>query len=435
MKVEVFGLPRVEGEARLELKWDGGFIGDARISLTSSRGIEKVLLGRPYMDALVITPRVCGICGHAHLMASVRAIEEAIGISPTEKGELVRVITQSLEVLQNHIKWFYLFLMPDFTLLEEELKDLYGPLRGARWLEAVRLASKITRGIALFSGQWPHSSYAVPGGITSEPTLREILTLKGIMSEVGEFFLNRMVGMEREEFVSWISRSSWSGISGDLGVFLELSQRAGLLGTGRAYDQLLSGGGLYNPCGYYIKRPVHGRLKLSHMQELEPPTYSKAKPMRYKGLPFETGPLSRQMLAGNYIIKAMHRELRDAFAVRVMARALEIWDVLGLVERSLERLKDVLSQKSTSLKRPPARISGVGNGIVEAARGTLIHRLNIKDGLIRDYQIITPSQWNLGPRCERFLGVAERAIVGLREPLHARMVLRSFDLCSVCTTQ
>ncbi|MFN3264425.1 MAG: nickel-dependent hydrogenase large subunit, partial [Aquificaceae bacterium] len=114
MRLENLELPRVEGEARLELLWKDGVVEDARVCITSIRGVEKVLMGRHYMDALVITPRVCGICGHAHLMASVTAIEKALGVEPAQKGQLVRRITQSLEILQNHIKWFYLFLMPDF---------------------------------------------------------------------------------------------------------------------------------------------------------------------------------------------------------------------------------------------------------------------------------------------------------------------------------
>jgi Ni,Fe-hydrogenase I large subunit len=72
--------------------------------------------------------------------------------------------------------------------------------------------------------------------------------------------------------------------------------------------------------------------------------------------------------------------------------------------------------------------------MVEAARGTLIHRVHISKGIITKYHIITPSVWNLGPRCEKYLGVAEKAIIGLEHPLHAEMVLRSFDVCSVCTT-
>ncbi len=434
MKVENIELPRVEGEARLELSWKDGSIEDAKVCINSTRGIERVLLGRHYMDALVITPRVCGICGHAHLMASVSAIEDALHIEPTEKAKLVRRITQSLEVLQNHVKWFYLFVMPDFTLLEEKLKELYEPLKGKRWHMAIGVASKIAKGIALFSGQWPHSSYAIPGGITSEVSTRELTTLRQILIELKEFFLKYLVGMQEEDFVACFREGNWRGLGGDVRVFLELCHREGILEAGRSYDRLISGGQLYGLCGYFMNRVVHGRLKTGQIEELERVSYSGAKPVRYKGLPFETGPLARQLISGNPLIKSMHKELKDSFSVRVLARVLEIWSITEAIESWLERLKKVLRERSTSLGRFPSKAKGSGYGVVEAARGTLIHRLTIKDGIIQEYSIITPSQWNLGPRCESFLGVAERAMVGLKSPLHAQIVLRSFDLCSVCTT-
>ncbi|MEJ5338212.1 MAG: nickel-dependent hydrogenase large subunit [Aquificaceae bacterium] len=434
MRLENLELPRVEGEARLELLWKDGVVEDARVCITSIRGVEKVLMGRHYMDALVITPRVCGICGHAHLMASVTAIEKALGVEPAQKGQLVRRITQSLEILQNHIKWFYLFLMPDFVLLEKSVREFYEPFRGRRWQDAIKVASKIAKGIALFSGQWPHSSYAVPGGITSEPSAKEVTTLRQILSELRDFFLKYTVGMEEGEFISCLREGSWRRLGGDAGLFLELSHREGLLEAGRSYDRFISGGSLYFPCGYFMKRVVHGKLRVEQLQELESSSYSGAKPVRYRGMPFETGPLSRQLIAGNPITKSMHRELRDSFAVRVMARVLEVWSLTEAIEEWTQRLKEVLHERSTSLGRFPSKFSGRGYGVVEAARGTLIHSVSVKEGTVQEYSIITPSQWNLGPRCENFLGVAERAILGLKSPLHAQMVLRSFDLCSVCTT-
>ncbi|MFN3598662.1 MAG: nickel-dependent hydrogenase large subunit [Aquificaceae bacterium] len=434
MKTESVNLARFEGEAKIKLVWKDGIVADAKISLPSTRNIERVLAGRPYMDALVITPRVCGICGHAHLIASAKAIENLMEIEPTQKAELVRKITQNLELLQNHIKWFYLFLMPDFVFIKEDLRNLYGPFSGERWRKAIEIASSITKGIALFSGQWPHSSYAIPGGITSQPTYKEIVLLKQTLLGVKDFFFKLLVGMEEDEFYHWFKRGSWKGVKGDMGIFLELSEKEGLLNMGRSYNRLISFGNSYTSSGYYMKKVVHGRMKLTQVEELKTPSYTKAPPVRYKGLPFETGPISRQLLAGTFPIKEMHKELGDSFVVRVFARILEIWNIMKAIENWLEELKDLLHQPSTSLKRPPSKISGTGYGVVEAARGSLIHKVKVKNGFIESYSIITPSQWNLGPRCEKFYGVAEKSLFGLKKELHVQIILRSFDLCSVCTT-
>ena len=96
-----------------------------------------------------------------------------------------------------------------------------------------------------------------------------------------------------------------------------------------------------------------------------------------------------------------------------------------------------LDLREPSWIRPPVdtkTFSGKGVGVVEAPRGTLIHEVVVEEGRIKDYNIITPTVWNLGPRDGKNLGVVERALLGLDSSLKAQIVLRSFDVCSVCTS-
>ena len=69
-------IERIEGEAVLDFKTDkNGTVQEADIRFVHFRGMEAILEGRNALDALVIAPRVCGICGHSHLIAAVRMIE------------------------------------------------------------------------------------------------------------------------------------------------------------------------------------------------------------------------------------------------------------------------------------------------------------------------------------------------------------------------
>jgi hydrogenase large subunit len=45
------------------------------------RGLEKILIGRDPRDAWAITERVCGVCTTVHALTSVRAVENALGIT------------------------------------------------------------------------------------------------------------------------------------------------------------------------------------------------------------------------------------------------------------------------------------------------------------------------------------------------------------------
>jgi hydrogenase large subunit len=93
-----------------------------------------------------------------------------------------------------------------------------------------------------------------------------------------------------------------------------------------------------------------------------------------------------------------------------------------------------LSQPSFITPSAIESISGSGVGIVEAPRGSLIHRARIEKGRIASYSIITPTQWNLGNGTPTNLGVAQRAMIGAESIAKASLIFRTFDVCSVCTT-
>src|ERR1700752_3374004 len=55
---------RVEGDMEIQVELECGVVTDAWCSGTMYRGYEQILTGRDPADALVITPRICGICSN-----------------------------------------------------------------------------------------------------------------------------------------------------------------------------------------------------------------------------------------------------------------------------------------------------------------------------------------------------------------------------------
>jgi hydrogenase large subunit len=135
---------RVEGDLQVRLALDEGMITDAWTIGTMYRGFEQLLLGRAPMDGLVITPRVCGICGTAHLYAAVTALETAINCPIAPNGTRVRNLCLMAEELQSDSR--HAFLMFAVDLCNERYKDhpLYAavveafePFKGRVYREAV----------------------------------------------------------------------------------------------------------------------------------------------------------------------------------------------------------------------------------------------------------------------------------------------------------
>jgi hydrogenase large subunit len=175
---------------------------------------------------------------------------------------------------------------------------------------------------------------------------------------------------------------------------------------------------------------IREHLDLRHLKE-EPIEGSEALRVRYRDRAYETGPLARAMLLKTPLIREAHRRYGDSLFSRILARVCEIPRLLLYAGELLERIDP--GEPSWHDPGPLPR-EGEGVGIVEAARGSLVHRVRIAEGRIAAYQIVTPTQWNLGSGPAEDPGVAQRALQGLHREDPAELVFKSFDVCSVCTT-
>ena len=105
--VVVDPVTRIEGHLRIEAEVDGGAIRDAWSSSTMFRGIEIILKGRDPRDAWAFTQRICGVCTTVHAIASIRAVENAIGAVPPPNARLLRNLIIAAQVVQDHVIHFY----------------------------------------------------------------------------------------------------------------------------------------------------------------------------------------------------------------------------------------------------------------------------------------------------------------------------------------
>jgi Ni,Fe-hydrogenase I large subunit len=426
-------IERIEGEASVYFKMKADKVDFASIVFPHFRGMEQILEGKNGLDALVITPRVCGICGHAHLMATVRALEDAykksgFRVEISQKAKSIREFTLIMEMIQNHIKWFYMVAVPELDKLlgmEYTLK----PLKGAY---AASLAAKA---IAVFGGQWPHSSYMVPGGVTSDPTYIEILQAKSIVDDLIAFFEKESLGVSIEKFLSFESCKEFNGISSDISLFEEKLIQAGMHQKGFAHDNFLVMGEHSFSKATKLKhtRPYSVDVKYISTQDayVENSQESYAKNALYKDSYYESGPLARLMASSFGMVKNMHRRYKDSAYSRSMAKVFEVATLLVAAKKLLESID--ISEKSVASMVAIENVTAEGIGIVEAPRGPLIHKVTLKDGTISDFTIITPTQFNIGSSSREKPTPVQEAMKGNTQQ-EALFIFRTFDVCSVCTT-
>ena len=106
-RVVVDPVTRIEGHLRIEAEVDGGVVKDAWSSSTMFRGIELILKGRDPRDAWAFTQRICGVCTTVHAIASIRAVENAIGAAPPPNARLLRNLIIGAQCVQDHVVHFY----------------------------------------------------------------------------------------------------------------------------------------------------------------------------------------------------------------------------------------------------------------------------------------------------------------------------------------
>jgi Ni,Fe-hydrogenase I large subunit len=169
---------RIEGHLRIEAEVDGGAVKDAWSSSTMFRGIEMILQGRDPRDAWVFTQRICGVCTTVHAIASIRAVENAVGAVPPPNARLLRNLIIAMQAVQDHVIHFYHLHALDWvdivsalsadpvktSSLAESISDW--PLSSAAYFAGVRdrLKGFVGRGqLGPFANAyWGHPAYKLP---------------------------------------------------------------------------------------------------------------------------------------------------------------------------------------------------------------------------------------------------------------------------------
>ena len=507
--LDISPVGRVEGDLDVRVDIQNGVVVNAWTQAELFRGFEVILRGKDPQAGLVVTPRACGICGASHLTCAAWALDTAWRTEVPPNAILARNLGQITESLQSIPRHHYGLFMIDYTnkiyagsRYYEEAVRRWAPFTGKNYEIGITISGRPVEIYALFGGQWPHSSYMVPGGVMCAPTLTDVTRAWSIL----EYFRRNWAepiwlgcSFERyEQIRSYDDFTAWLGerpehANSDLGLFWRMSMDIGLHKFGRGHGRYISWG--YLPHEQRYNRPtIEGRnaavimksgvfdgrnnthVLMDHAATREDTTHAwydepgGLHPFERTTVPLpnndpdmngkyswstavrhsehgrlEAGPLARQLVAGGHhgeawqhydpLVLDMYRRMGGASVLlRHFARMHELVKLYREAERALRafQLKEQWYIK-------PTERDGRGWGATEAIRGALCHWIDIERGKIKNYQIVAPTTWNVGPRCESGdRGPIEEALIGTpiadpADPVEVGHVCRSYDSCLVCT--
>ena len=121
-RIVIDPITRIEGHLRIEVEVQDGKVTDAYSSGTMVRGLEQIVMGRDPRDVWAFVGRACGVCTTVHSLASVRAVEDALGIIVPPNAEEVRNIMFLAQYMQDHVVHFYHLHALDWVDIVEVLK-------------------------------------------------------------------------------------------------------------------------------------------------------------------------------------------------------------------------------------------------------------------------------------------------------------------------
>jgi hydrogenase large subunit len=495
-KIVIDPITRIEGHLKVELHIENGVVVDAKSSGLLFRGLETILKNRDPRDANQITQRVCGVCPQAHASASSMCLDDAFGVrdSIPENARLIRNLIHSSNHIHNSILHFYHLALLDYmdvtnvktdnpqvgivlNFLKREEKGPFIPREEgdfrfpveinqrllSNYLKALDMRRVAHEMLAVFGGKMPHSCGIVPGGVNTRPDSGRISNFLGRVLEVRDFIKNDYwedVKTLVKFYPEYLEIGAGCKKFLAFGTF-DLEGKGDYLERKRFHPSGITDEKLqWEPLnGKNITESVHsswyeGKTTYPGDGQTCPKRvkdgYSWIKSPRYNGRAYEVGPLARTLIAYARKSEPVY-SLVEARMKEISVDAKKLISVMGRhISRAIEAqllIEETISW-TKAIKETGDYVAAyqlpeesTGAGFSEGARGAVGHWIEIKNRKIQNYQIISPSTWNMSPKDENGNpGPLEQSLIGTKvrneeNPVEVLRIVRSFDPCLACAVQ
>jgi len=414
MKLNIPYIARVEGEAAVDLTMRDGKLQDLKLNIWEPpRFFEGFLVGRRLEEVPDIVARICGICPVSHMTTAIKALEKALGITPTEQCERLRRLMTLSQIAASHVVHVYMLALPDFHRLPSIADLLPGHRKAIERMLRMRDAfNAITS--AFGGGRALHPVAMVLSGFTSVPKANEVGTLLKKLEAVRE---------DAVETVKMAAELSYPEFHIDTELVCINSDTHYAINEGR----LVSSGG--------IDAPEEDYQDILHEEQV-PYANAKRNQIKERGS-MMVGALARLNLKFDMLHPDAHQAASEAgFAPlrnpfhNTLAQAVEI---VHCVSECIELL-DGLTEE-----RPWVELKyrdGEGSALTEAPRGLLHHSYAVNGmGLIESANIVTPTAHNFMGLEENLRKLVEENADSPEDDLRllCEMLVRAYDPCFSCS--
>jgi len=455
--VTIDPITRLEGHGKISIFLnDHGDVENAYLQIPELRGFERFCQGRRAEDMPQITSRICGVCPVAHHFAATKALDDAFHVKPPSAASKLRELMYCGYFIYDHILHFYFLGGPDFVVGPDAPageRNILGVIQkagldvGKEVIKHRAYGQKIT---AILGGKATHPVCGLPGGVSKGLAKDEVQEIKDMTKSCVDFakFSLKLfddVVLKNKNYVGMIKSDPYNLETYNMGLVDAHNKVNFYDGLIRVTDQKAE---------EFLKFP--GKDYTKHVSEhVEPWSYMKfpyLKKIGWHGLKdgkdsgvYRVGPLGRLNAAEGMATPLADKEykrLYETLGGRPVNSTLAYhWARLIELLYATERATELVNDPDITSKniRNPVGEPGEGVGVVEAARGTLIHHYKLdKNGLVEKANLIVATTNNAGAITmsvrDAAKGMIKKGEVNSGILNKVEMAFRAYDPCFACAT-
>ena len=450
-------ITRLEGHGKIEIFLnEDGTVENAYFQIPELRGFERFCEGRTAEDLPIITPRICGVCPVAHHFASTKALDAAFKVNPPSAAKKLRELMYSGYIIYDHTLHFYFLGAPDFIVGPDAPaaeRNILGVIKkvgldiAKEVIKHRAYGQKIT---AIIGGKATHPVCGLPGGMSkpvTEDERQEIEKMAQSSVEFAKFSLRLFedVVLKNKKYVDMVLSDAYALETYYMGLVDENNKV-------NFYDGKVR---VVNPRGREFVKFASADYLKNVEEHVEPWSYAKfpyLKKVGWNGFVgglnsgiYRVGSLGRLNASEGMatpLAQQEYKRMYETLGGRPVHSTLAFhWarliELLYAAERCLELSRDD-EITSEDIRNNPGE-PGEGVGIVEAARGTLIHHYVLdEEALVKRANLIVATTNNTPAICMSIRDAARAFIHGenVTQGLLNRveMAFRAYDPCLACAT-
>lgn len=407
-------LSKMEGHTDLHLRVKNNKVEYVKLNISENkRFYTQAIRGRPAGNAPYLMSRICGTCSIAHLLCCIQAVENAMGIQPSEQTIILRKLAMYGLYLRDHALHCYMFSLPDIMGKDSILAfDEHNEKEHELIHDCFDVKAAGNALSTLVAGKAVHAPLPAVGGFLKVPekkaivpVVKQLLHVRKAVKKLIELFIPQAFDFTRETHYVCVTSPDNNFYCG---------------------DHICTSKFVCIPWIHYGKYLEHVVLP-----------YSQASAYLFKGENYMVGALARINLNEAYLHKKTRASAKKALRIfptknvfyNNLAQAIEML-------HSIDAAVDIL--KNTTFTPEPVHAApraGRGIGVVEAPRGTLYYQVDVNDqGLITDADIVVPTGQNQINIEHDIKALVEKNLSLPKDELQTEIekLIRAYDPCMSC---